>query len=353
MKLFSLLIVFGFLYMPARAQRDSLSQRFLTSKCGQLHLSLLTKRVTSEEKLPTNFGRFEVVDFRQDTSRIGFWMADKIRREFVFHGSANETISSFLNHYTDPSGTRSFLILIKKLWLYDTVLSTKSTKSFAQVGKGRILFRGEAFLKTSDGYLPYTYLDTVISSPTSVKDMAIFRLPDLFYDLLKKIAGVQQEITLKRKAFSFSELEALNNTQFNYPMDTARVLKKGVYASIEEFRNNNPTILNYEIQADENDLKQLYLKDGNGKTYFSRKMWGYCDGQQCYAMMDGNLFPVISVNHAFYVFGSRQYEKKGTAVPILFMLIPPVSMLAFEGVSETATRKLSFFTLDPHTGDIY
>lgn len=351
MRWHSLLAFFCCIYLPAGAQKDSLSQLFLKNKCGQLHVSLSPKRVLSKDKIPPYFANFEVVDFRQDTSRIGFWAVNKNRREFVFSEPGNQTLSSFFNHYAQPAGNRSVLIIIKKFWLCDVKdIPVEPGKS---PGFGRIEFRGEAFLKTNEGYLPITYLDTVITSPNSVKDMVLFRLGDLFFNFIKKIAAVNEEAVLKRNvSFTISELEALNKKRFAYPMDTALVLRKGVYANIDEFRNNQPSIFNYEIQPDENGLNQLYLKDETGKPYFSRKMWGYCDGQQCYAMMDGNLFPVLSVNHAFYVFGSKEYKIKRTFMPVL-ILFPPLAMVGAMPVSEKATRMLHFFSVDPYTGKIY
>jgi hypothetical protein len=338
------------LYLPSNAQNDSLCQAFIKKYCGQSHVSLSPKWVTSDEKLPPSFSQFEVVDFRPDTSRLGFWGIDKQRREFVFHEPVPQTISSFLNHYTHPAGTKSFLIIIKKLWLHDNAIPVKLPRQ--PLERGKIEFRGEAFLKTPHGYLPYTYLDTVVTSAYSVKDMVIFRLPNVFYDLLRKIAAANEENLTKRNVvYSLGQLDSLNKKQFDFRMDTATVLKPGVYASVEEFRNNQPSILNYDIRPDENGLTQLYLKDETGNSYFSRKMWGYCDGYQCYAMMDGNLFPILSVHHSFYVFGSKQYDRKSNIVPIL-IFIPGLGILGAMPISETAIRRLNFFSIDPYTGKI-
>lgn len=135
-------------------------------------------------------------------------------------------------------------------------------------------------------------------------------------------------------------------------MDTATVLRKGIYASIHEFRNNQPSVFNYQVEPDVNGLLQLYLKDAAGQLYFSRKMWGYCDGQQCYVMMNGNLFPIIPVHHAFYVWGSKGFRLKNSAVPYLVTL-PTVVFYGAATVSITAVRQLHFFNLDVYSGDIY
>jgi hypothetical protein len=258
MKWFPLLTFFCALVLQINAQNDSSGQQFIKKHCGETRLHISQSLIISKEKLPPFFSNFEVIDLRQDTSRLGFFITSNYRREFIFKESASSTLADFLNSYVRPGGTKSFLIVLKKLWLYDTVVET-GTSALTERG-GRIEFRGEVFLKSDNGYRPYTYLDTVIASPNSVKEMAIYRLPNLLFDFLEKIILTDETAALKRNIFfTIDELTALNKKRYNYPMDTATVLQSGVYASIEEFRNNRPSITNYEIQPDEDGLGQLYL----------------------------------------------------------------------------------------------
>ena len=101
----------------------------------------------------------------------------------------------------------------------------------------------------------------------------------------------------------------------------------------------------------------MYLKDAEGKTYFSRTMWGFCDGKYSYAMMDGNLFPILQVSHSFYVWGSKEFQRTSMIVPFATPLIAiPGGAMAVYGltsVSESAKRKLRLFTLDVYSGEIY
>jgi hypothetical protein len=94
------------------------------------------------------------------------------------------------------------------------------------------------------------------------------------------------------------------------------------------------------------------MKDEQGLSYFSRKMWGYCDGHQCYVMMDGNLFPIIAVQHSYYVLGSKEYLVKKTSMPI-FLLFPAALVVGSVPVSEKVERKLRLFSLDLETGEIF
>jgi hypothetical protein len=337
------------LYLPAISQTDSLHQRFLNDKCIQNHLILSTSHAPSKEKIPAVFSHFEVVDLRPDTTRVGFCGMDKQRYELVFDKGTSGQIATFMNHYTNPAGNRSFLIIIKKLWLYNIKDAPRMENK--PKGIGCMEFRGEAFLKTDEGYLPYAYLDTVITSPYHIKDMARTKMANMLVDFINKIATTDEALAQKRKAFTFNQLDSLNNLRFDFPMDTARVLRKGVYASIDEFRNNQPSISNYDVQTDGTGF-QLYLKDETGKSYYSRKMWGFCNGELCYAMLDGNLCPIFSVGHSFYVLGSTDKEVKAKNNSLGRVLLYRYSNGIFY-MPSTGPYNMHFYTIDPFSGKIY
>ena len=81
-------------------------------------------------------------------------------------------------------------------------------------------------------------------------------------------------------------------------------------------RKSHPTVNNYSVEQ-EGETLSLYLKDEEGKTYFTRKVWEYCDGQTSYLMINGNLYPVIRLQNAYYVFGAKHYTIKTTRIPII------------------------------------
>jgi hypothetical protein len=66
--------------------------------------------------------------------------------------------------------------------------------------------------------------------------------------------------------------------------------------------------LNYTIDKDPLGKPQLNVPGENGKMTFTHTAWGYCDGNQVFAMMDADLFTVFVVGHQFYVLGSREYS---------------------------------------------
>jgi hypothetical protein len=359
MKLLPLLVFLYCIHPEATAQKDSAEQAFLKNKCNRFYMLLLSKTSKSVPASAAYYSNFEVADFRADTSRIGFWAnengRDKI--ELLFRNTTSKTLAKYLNEtYTHPSGTgtHSLFIVLKKLWLFDTITVniSKDLKKQTGIGKGRIVFRAEAFLHTDDGFLPYTYLDTVVASPRLVINMN--ELPGLLSVLVDKIMAVDDASIVKRsRIFSYNLLDSLNKKRFLYPMDTASILKRGVYTNVDEFRNNQPSILDFEIQQDNNDNIELFLKDEAGKPYFTRKVWGYCDGYNCYKMMDGDLFPILSIQHAFYVWGAKGYRIGYTGVPVAVPAGPGFVSGGFEPVAGKAIRRMRIYSLDVYTGQVY
>jgi hypothetical protein len=133
-------------------------------------------------------------------------------------------------------------------------------------------------------------------------------------------------------------------------MDTATTLVRGVYTSVDEFRDNAPSILKYEIFKGKDSLLELLIPDENGQMYYTHKAWGFCDGQHVYVMMDGNVFPVFSVGHQFYVLGSKEFGHHRTWMPMYVPLGSAAFIYGAAVASDKIYRKLRLFRLDTRSG---
>ena len=98
-----------------------------------------------------------------------------------------------------------------------------------------------------------------------------------------------------------------NRARFEAPITGNTDLTPGVYASFSEFRNNAPSIHDFEVKLEKNN-RLLYIRDAGGSSYYSHDAWGYCDGKNIYIMRDGILYPLWKEGRAFYFF-SRVYKE--------------------------------------------
>lgn len=69
-------------------------------------------------------------------------------------------------------------------------------------------------------------------------------------------------------------------------------------------------------------------------------------------MMEGNLFPILSFDRAYYVYGSKEYKVIKRNVPI-FLLFPAAFVFGSFTVDEKVVRKLRLFSLDMGSGEIF
>lgn len=352
MKRLALVLLIDFLIPVAKAQKHNKVQANMEDKWRHVYLSLSSKGV--KNKQITSFRSIEVVDYRPDTSRIGLFVTGEVQHDYRLKPSASGVISSFLNEvYANPAASQTLFVVIKKLWFSDFAGKKQLKESSSYLGS-RVSFRAEAYLKENGSYIPLAYFDTSITSLRLLRDIAPFRLPALMEMFMEEMHYTNQAKAnnKNKRILTFAFVDSVSRKDFSYSIYIADTLHKGVYANFEEFRNNKPSVLNYEVKQDGNSFMTLHLIDEQGKSYYSRKMWGFCDGQQVYVMMDGNLFPAILQNQAWYVYGSKEYKVKNYSAPVFF-LFPAAYVIGSLPIGEKVTRRLRFLHLDMETGEIH
>ena len=335
---------------PAQSQSSVDGQRFIKKKCGVVLVHLPLKR--NERPSPLLFDSIRVIDFRRDTSRVGLisqgkWSQDEV----LFREPARAQLGAYLQvGYTNPLGSNTLLVVIKDLWI------SGPDKDNVLHPLWYVAFHLEGYLQKGNEYMPLAYLDTLAAfSEFKVENMAASELPELIELFMDKVTDrLREEIIESRGIISYEQIDSFCRIPFNYPMDTATRLTKGVYVSVEEFRNNSPSIRTYEVSKDPKSNLELQIPDENGKLYYTHTVWGFCDGKQVYVMMDGNVFPVFCVHHQFYVLGSKQYRNPKVNVP---MIIPlgigyAIFLGGINSIADNVSRTLRLFRLDVQSGEI-
>lgn len=357
MKPFAILYFTLALAAPAAAQSDSTGQQLIRKKCGVEHVFLPVGKYGRD--FPHLFQQISVLDARPDTSRIGIVRVGRVgQHEMHFKARPGEQLTRYLNAaYSRPGGSFALLIVLKDLWM-----ATPDSFEVKAHLEWNIRFRVEAYLVGKDGYRPLARMDSTAEGlrgeDASTVGQEQFR--ELFDVFMDQVAA--SDFSRERISVSFQQIDSFNRARYTYPMDTATRLVKGVYASIDEFRENAPSISNYTIDDDPSGKPELNIPDETGATYYNHTAWGYCDGSQVYAMMDGNLYPVFTVGHQFYVMGSKEYRKRTTRVGFSVGTIIPIGAImgAYVAASATAAvdiasgtiRTLRVFRVDIDTGKI-
>ena len=334
----------------AFSQGPDAGQQFIRKKCGTLHVHLPLGQ--NGQQYRVLFDSIRVVDLRRDTSRIGLIGAGRwAQDEVLFSRPVAEQVAAYLNAgYSRPQGSRHLLVVVKDLWISDESMYQGSLhKSVWDVA-----FRFEAYVQAEKGYIPLTYLDTLDpAAGFKPEDIAAHHLPGLIAIFMDKVAEhvIKDDLSAKR-VVSFGQIDSFSRARFSYPMDTATSLVRGVYADAREFRYNAPSRPAYEISKDKSGDIELRIPDENGQFYYTHTVWGFCDGKQVYVMMDGNVFPVFSVFHQWYVLGSKDYQDKQLWIPLILPLGAGGFIGSATDINNNVVRTLRLFRLDEQSGKV-
>ena len=332
--------LFFYLFAPAQVKPPSLST--LPAVKIRLNQDAFTQINTN-----SLFNHFAVIDQRPDTGRIGLHInkgaASHARdRQLVFPRPAATEIADWLNqHFTRPDAPYTGLIVLRTLWLSDANYPLEDLMRDPQKQQERthIRLKAEVYAGKDSNYMPIFRFDTLsyttkavysIHSPYSdwERDLA-----DILGDLADSASFLADQKRDFGRQIPLTAIHQFNQSRFVSPIDSNPNLTRGVYASFEEFRNNNPSIQNFEIKMAGPNLL-LYIKEPNGRSYYSHDAWGYCDGENIFIMRDGALRSAWKEGKAFY------FSASGTTASISSNTTP-------------YNHSRYIYTIDMDTGSIY
>ncbi len=338
MRLFTLPVLLSLVAVQTMAQHAIDGPEIIKKKCNTYHLSFRTDKY--QQGYPGLFNNIRLLDLRRDTTRLGILrVSQRGQDEFRLPSLDDGNLAGYINtSYTKPGAQWSLLIVLKDLWI-----SCPEDYGPMNHFEMNIAFHAEAYLRTEAGYLPVTFMDSTAEqlSGDFMPKVAEYGIKDLFAAFMNLIASY--DLTRTRRTVTLSQIDSFSQTRFNYAADTVTQFAKGVYKNLEEFRNDAPSILKYEISKDGLGDHDLNIPDDTGRFYLTHTVWGYSDGKQLFYMFDGNLFPVFRIGHQFYVFGSKEYHYRK-------LWLAPLG-LPIEAMEELI-KTMRVFRLDMDTGNL-
>jgi len=338
MRRYTLIPLFSLIAIQTMAQHDFDGQEIIKKKCTTHHLSFRTDKY--QQGYPGRFNNIQVLDLRKDTTRLGILrISQRGQDEFRLPASDPGNLAGYVNTaYAQPGAPWSLLIILKDLWI-------SCPEDYVPMNhfEMNIAFHAEAYLRTEAGYQPVTFMDTTAEQLEGKFMPAVAEdgIRDLLAAFMARIATY--DLTRTRRTVTFRQIDSFSQTRFNYAADTVAQFAKGVYKNVEEFRNDAPSILKYEISKVGLGDHDLNIPDETGKFYLTRTVWGFSDGKQLFYMFDGNLFPVFRIGHQFYVFGSKEYHYRK-------LWLAPFG-LPIEAMEELI-KTMRVFRLDADTGNL-
>jgi hypothetical protein len=339
---------------------------------------------------PSAFSRFVVIDQRPDTSRIGIHtfvptIGRPHNRQLVFRDPAASEIAQYLNaRFARPGAPYTALIILRNLWLSDAnYLREDRVKDPTIIfDRTHIRLKAEIYAVSDSGYLPVLRFDTLqsykksnpydnLNSYYSLWDKDLATVLD---DMADSTSGLAVAKAGSTRLLRLDDILQFNHSRFDNAITADAKMTAGVYKSFEEFKDNNPSIQNFEIRT-EKKTRLLYIKEG-GASYYSHDAWGYCDGNDIYIMRDGMLYPAWREGKAFYFYSLAYKEKMAHAygayssadgvlagqlnsddppasAPEPYNPVTTAARMTLTGPQRIAIMQQRIYTIDMDSGQVY
>jgi hypothetical protein len=318
------------------------------------------------DSLDLPFESIRIIDCRPDTSKLGYRHNDvfgysKIR----LYPTITEGIENFYFEYYRSNFTANgkvLLISIKKLWInnFPDKQKRSGNMDLDEESSQDIHARFEFYYGSGNAYSPLLRTDTVFHLTPKISGEEFdpkeeSKLPFLCFALEQLIEKINFPVYLrnvdKKKKMSMEDIEKYNAASFNIPV-LNEPIKKGVYVTFEEFKNNQPSILSFRRKKLINNLWEI--TDDNKNMIF--KYFAYFDGtklaitKHLAGMFDKNVskdnFMMYRVGNSFqfYQQNNRTYTDNTMVVTDRYSVSIPV----------TSTMKdLVPRQVDLETGEVY
>ena len=318
-----LTLAVNFLYVVIFGQRPVPAYKNEELRIDQFSRRTVTLNSSEDPINLQNVKSFEVVDARPDTNALGLALIRHTPFFAVLAGGFVNDIQQFLDssvHFVKRDSF-SVVMVVKKFWITagldeEIVQQIQNTDVDTSTKKiSSLLANIEFYLKRGSDYFILYRFDTTISRNAYVsRDASELAEQGLRLSLikLKDMETKFQSISETKRKFTWNEIEAHIQKQFDIPILKDSVLVRGVYFSFEEFKNNNPRQRDFEVDKDKlADL--IFIKQSDGKNNPVRDAWGYCDGKNLYVRSMENYFLLQREENAFYIYGAKEFKHKKLA----------------------------------------
>jgi hypothetical protein len=268
-----------------------------------------------------------VADARPDSSAIGLIQIFKLDPRFIVtQRNFQKESELFVNQYVqcDKSDFFSVLMVINKFWISSYSNPSDESKIWNMIDdtskeiKVSLFAKIEFYLYKDSAYYALYRFDSVFSADVKKsmntagninKVFVRYLVQDALESSLYKLANMDsqwQYIVSSKRKFTRKEIDTHDRNYFDMPVLKDSPLATGVYLTFEEFKNNNPSIKEFQVTKDKlNDF--ISIKDPSGRQMPLTEAWGYCDSSyQTFIRSGHNYFKLQRRQNAFYIYGSNQ-----------------------------------------------
>ena len=327
-------------------------------------LNIQLKYESAEKPLADVFSNIEVIDARDDSSKIGYYSTGaegkNWPKQYRILPSAKDGIDDWVTNYLAINTKNTFLhttllIVIKKFWLTTaaapaTIQNDKKVQPKQFGFDPGILTKLEFYLGKDSVFYPMYKFDSVFIYHLVLPQHSDYYITESLKQSLKKLFKINLVDVLNRgRKLSMREIESNNNKNTAIEILNTPRYKKGVYKNFTEFKTNSPSILEYEVRKGSmGDV--LYVKE-NGAEYPFRNAWGFCDSTNLFINSGDKYSKLIRRQNSFYFTGFKGVERKANLNILTASLF---NMATNTGSKHTQFIKvIKYYKVDIETGEAF
>lgn len=275
------------------------------------------------------FKRIEVIDYRFDTSKVGYatYGNRDNHTRLAIQGGVESFLNSWLNEYfknnLDPNSSGTLVIVLKKLWLeYGSVNDMLRSKDVDIESQLPITNRNiicladmDVFSKSDITYQALVRLTNnfLIDKFERRSDFKLLLMP--FDSLISKIRSMNVENTLNGKTkFQAGDIHTNYKKRFDIPVLSADSVNRGVFLSFNDFKNNKPAYPDFKYKKFELSTEVTILRDG--KEVPVTEYWGFSDGKNLFVRTGFLPFKVIRQGYTFDMLGAVKSKTQPVIIPL-------------------------------------
>lgn len=302
------------------------------TKCEAKILALKPFIFSGKQQLP--FNKIEVLDYRYDTSKIGYSYVHGYHQRLMLPNTVAKSVSNYLNQYFRAnleSGTeRTMLIVIKKLWLQygatNVILGSKnmdqgSKFTATDVYKHAVCIADiEVFAGSVDTFQALTKINYnfTIEDVSKIETTQLLLTP--FDSIFQKVAALDIAAVISpRKKYLRAEIISNYQGRFNLPVLTQGLTNIGIFLTFEDFKKN---IVSYpEFYYDKRKVStEVYATKGD-TTNIITKYWAFFDGKDLYVKPGILPFKAVRRGNTFDFFGNTRGQTEVRTYPVGYLTI--------------------------------
>jgi hypothetical protein len=321
---------------------------------------ILPVKSVATQKLSNNINRLAIFDWRDDTTSIGYCFSGMPKRtkRMVFDTAAGIVIKdwfcSYLNVGPQNKWGDQLVIILKKLRLSNEAnlrVFENGHQGQAQNGWDEgVSLKIEFYLNKNEVYYPLYRYDSVLSIVGKLPGDAASFLSKAFESASNKLFTLKlNEIPASIRQLTLHDIAKKASKERSVPILIETAYRKGVYKTFDEFRNNAPSVTDFEYKKGKfGDM--LYVREGDTE-YPDRTAWGFCNGKNIFINSSDLFSELIREGNTFYFKGIKSVTRKARHNMMKTSMLNLATNTGEKRTSYSIDNR--YYQVDMETGEVY